>query len=322
MMTETQKQKLELLRARFQEWLEAVNYSPRTRSDYDRQVRDFFAWIAENTTACSVTDIAPAFVQQYQIALCQPSQKDDGTTGKTLSLSAQAGKLAAIKTFFNFLVRTGQLAHNPASNIQPPKVPRSLPRDILTPLEARRLLESTPTQKPQDIRDRAILEVLYATGIRRGELLALSIYDVNLTSATLRIEQGKGNQTRIVPLTLSAQAALKLYLSEARKKWASSSSQSALFISTHSGSSLSGNDIKLIINKAVKRSGIKKRVTPHTLRHSCATHLLQGKADIRHIQKLLGHRRLSTTEIYTHVEISDLQEVIARCHPREAKRKR
>jgi site-specific recombinase XerD len=143
-----------------------------------------------------------------------------------------------------------------------------------------------------------------------------------LKTATLKIEHGKGGRMRIVPLTTSAVVCLKLYLSEARGKFVSSIGQNALFVSSRSGKALSDNDLLRIVRKAAKKANITKRVSPHTLRHSCATHLLQERADIRHIQKLLGHKKLSTTEIYTHVEIGDLQEVIARCHPREKKRTR
>ncbi len=319
-MNERQKKNLELLRARFVEWLEARNYSPRTRPDYNRSVRDFLAWLAENTEAGSIADVAPVMVQNYQLALCHPPAHDDGTPARTLSLAAQACRLAAVKTFFLWLANTQQIAHNPAAMIQPPKQPQTLPRDILTQAEARRLLEATPTQKPLDIRNRAILEVLYATGIRRAELLALTIYDVDLQTATLRIEQGKGRRARLVPLTASAVAALKLYLSEARGGYVAATSETVLFVSSKSGQPISDNDAARIVREAAQRAGISKRITPHTLRHSCATHLLQERADIRQIQKLLGHRRLSTTEIYTHVEIGDLQEVITRCHPREKAR--
>ncbi len=321
MMNESQNRKLELLRARFVEWLEARHYSPRTRPDYNRNVRDFLRWVSEHTEARSINEITPVIVQNYQLALCHPPAPEDGTPARTLSLAAQGCKLAAVKTFFSWLVRTQQLAHNPAALVQPPRKPQTLPRDVLSQAEARRLLEATPTEKPLDIRDRAILEVLYATGIRRAELLALTIYNADLQTATLRIEHGKGNTTRIVPLTQSAIAALKLYLTEARGHYVTATSQTALFVSSKSGAPLSDNDMLRIVRKAARRAGITKRVSPHTLRHSCATHLLQEHADIRQIQKLLGHRRLSTTEIYTHVEIGDLQEVIARCHPREQQRK-
>jgi integrase/recombinase XerD len=134
----------------------------------------------------------------------------------------------------------------------------------------------------------------------------------------LRIEHGKGNTKRVVPLTQSAIAALKLYLEEARAMFAQEAGQVRLFVSTRSGGPLDDDDIVRIVAKAANRAGIRKHVTPHTLRHTCATHLLKGRADIRQIQKLLGHRRLSSTEVYTRVELSDLHEVIARCHPRES----
>lgn len=311
---------LNLLRARFGEWLEARNYSPRTRPDYDRYVRDFLKWIAENTQLSSVAEISSPIVLQYQLALYHPLPNEDGTPARVLSISAQICRLAAIKTFFSWLVQTQQIAHNPALLIESPKQSETLPRDILTQDEARLLLESTPVEKPLDIRDRAILEVLYGTAVRRAELLSLTIYDADLQSATLRIEHGKGGRSRLLPLTAGACAALKLYLAESRSQYATMMSRAALFISSKSGAPLSDNDIVRIVRKAAKRAGIEKRTTPHTLRHSCATHLLQEHADIRQIQKLLGHKKLSTTEIYTHVEISDLQEVIARCHPREKER--
>ncbi len=189
----------------------------------------------------------------------------------------------------------------------------------LTKAEARRLIEATPATKPRDIRDRAILETLYATGIRRAELIALTIYDADLQAATLRID-GKGGHERVVPLTQSAIAALKLYLEEARAVFAREGGQVRLFVSTRSGGPLDDDDIVRIVRKAADRAGIKKHVTPHTLRHTCATHLLKGRADIRQIQKLLGHRRLSSTEVYTRVELTDLHEVIARCHPLEKRK--
>jgi site-specific recombinase XerD len=198
-----------------------------------------------------------------------------------------------------------------------PKQPKTLPRNILTPVEARRLMESVPVEKPRDIRDRAILEVMYATGIRRAELVSLSIYDIEMQTGTLRIEKGKGNETRLVPLTASAMTALKLYLEQSRPAFAFHPGQISLFVSSRSGGPLDVDDIRRIVRKWTRHANIKKNVTPHTMRHSCATHLLKGKADIRQIQKLLGHRRLSSTEVYTHVELGDLAEVISRCHPRE-----
>jgi len=314
---------------RFSEWLEAINYSPKTRVNYTRDVKVFLDWLSDNTSINSLAEVTPSHLQQYQIALYNferhdekpaTKEKTEAQESKRLSVGTQAARLAAVRKFFSWLLSEQQIAYNPASTLQLPKQPQRLPRNVLTKSEARRLIEATPTRKPRDIRDRTILEVLYATGIRRAELIALMIYDADLQTATLRIEHGKGNTTRIVPLTQTAIAALKLYLEEARAVFAREAGQVRLFVSTRSGGSLDDDDIVRIVRKAAIRAGIKKHVTPHTLRHTCATHLLKGRADIRQIQKLLGHRRLSSTEVYTRVELSDLHEVIARCHPREKRK--
>lgn len=235
-------------------------------------------------------------------------------------MGTQANRLAAVRKFFSWLLSEQQIAYNPAATLQLPKQPQRLPRGVLTKTEARRLIEAMPTLKPRDVRDRAILETLYATGIRGAELLALTIYDADLQTATLRIEHGKGNTKRVVRLTQSAIAALKLYLETARGLFAREAGQVRLFVSSRSGGPLDDDDIVRIVAKAANRAGLSKHVTPHTLRHTWATHLLKGRADIRQIQKLLGHRRLSSTEVYTRVELSDLHEVIARCHPREKRK--
>jgi integrase/recombinase XerD len=312
-----------LLAERFDEWLGAINYSPKTRVNYLRDVKGFISWLADSTSVASIVEVTPAQLQQYQMAIYNYERSvvpaSAGGEKRRLAVGTQACRLAAVRKFFSWLAAEQQIAYNPASALQPPKQPQRLPTNILTRSEARRLIESTPTDKPRDIRDRAMLDVLYSTGIRRAELIALNIYDVDFDNATLRIEHGKGNATRIVPLTESARSALKLYLEEARSVFARETTQTRLFVSSRSGGPLDDADIVRIVEKAARRAKIKKHITPHTLRHTCATHLLKGHADIRQIQKLLGHRRLSSTEVYTHVEISDLREVISRCHPREKK---
>jgi integrase/recombinase XerD len=323
-MNESQRQRLKLMAERFSEWLEAINYSPKTRVNYTRDVKLFLTWLSETTAINSIVEVTPAQLQQYQIALYnfERHTKEPATKEKTaaepkrLSVGTQANRLAAVRKFFSWLLSEQQIAYNPASTLQLPKQPQRLPRGVLTKSEARRLIEATPAVKPRDVRDRAILETLYATGIRCAELITLTIYDADLQMATLKVE-GKGRRQRVVPLTQSAIAALKLYLEEARSLFAREAGQVRLFVSTRSGGPLDDDDIVRIVAKAANRAGIRKHVTPHTLRHTCATHPLKGRADIRQIQKLLGHRRLSSTEVYTRVELTDLHEVIARCHPRE-----
>ncbi len=311
------------MRNRFLEYLSALNYAPATLVNYGRDVKVFLDWLIENTSLNSISDVTSAHLSQYQIALYQIETADEKTgEKKRLSSGTQSNKLAAMKRFFLWQWQEGVIVHNPSSSIQMPKQPKILPRNILTPAEAKRLIENIPIKKPLDIRDRAILEVMYATAIRRAELIDLTIYDVDLSADTIRIEHGKGDETRLVPLTENAKTALKLYLEESRPQFADEPGQIGLFVSSRSGGKLDPADIVRIVRKAAKNANIKKHITPHTLRHSCATHLLKGKADIRQIQKLLGHRRLSSTEIYTHVELGDLQEVISRCHPRENKGKK
>jgi integrase/recombinase XerD len=253
-MNESQRQRLKLMAERFSEWLEAINYSPKTRVNYTRDVKLFLAWLSENTSLNSLVEVTPAHLQQYQIALYNFARHDDKEAAtkekaalKRLSVGTQANRLAAVRKFFSWLWSEQQIAYNPASTLQLPKQPQRLPRGVLTKSEARRLIEATPTTKPRDIRDRAILETLYATGIRRAELIALTIYDADLQTATLRIEHGKGNTKRVVPLTQSAIAALKLYLEEARALFVQEAGQVRLFVSTRSGGPLDDDDIVRIV---------------------------------------------------------------------------
>jgi integrase/recombinase XerD len=203
-MNDSQRQRLKLMAERFSEWLEAINYSPKTRVNYTRDVKLFLAWLSDNTAINSLVEVTPAQLQQYQIALYNFARHDDKeaatkekTAPKRLSVGTQANRLAAVRKFFSWLLSEQQIAYNPASALQLPKQPQRLPHGVLTKTEARRLIEATPTIKPRDIRDRAILETLYATGIRRAELIALTIYDADLQTATLRIEHGKGNTRRV-----------------------------------------------------------------------------------------------------------------------------
>lgn len=220
-MNDAQRQRLELLRARFLDWLRAVNFSPKTQVNYARDVRIFLDWLAENTTVNTIADVTPAHIQQYQIALYYYERDDGGEEAtkekKRLSVGSQANRLAAMRKLFTWLLAEQQIVFNPAASLQMPKQPARLPKGVLSIKEARRLLEATPMKKPRDIRDRALLEVLYATAIRRAELIALTIYDVDMMTDTLRIQHGKGDETRLVPLTQSAKSALKLYIAEAHK---------------------------------------------------------------------------------------------------------
>jgi integrase/recombinase XerD len=187
---------------------------------------------------------------------------------------------------------------------------------VLTQQEARQILERVDPSTPLGSRDRAILEVFYATGVRKEELRGLVTGDLNLSDGLLRITLGKGARDRVVPLGAVAVASLQSYLSQARPKLLSSSHTDRLFIS-YRGNPLDPHTLGSLVKKHAKAAQIKKLVTPHVWRHTCATHLVQNQANLRHVQDLLGHRSLATTERYLRLTITDLKEAHTKFHPRE-----
>jgi integrase/recombinase XerD len=235
--------------------------------------------------------------------------------GKPYSLGFQHNRLTALKSFFRFLYQNGYLLHDPSSSLEYHLKERRLPRTILTPREAFRLIESARDRSPAGVRDRAVLETFYAIGIRVSELANLTVTDVDTEERLLRIVLGKGRKDRNVPLTAAAAEAIAVYLERGRPQLAGARLAPYLFLADKGGR-LQRAVVARIVRRYATRARIKKRVTSHTFRHSVATHLLQGHADIRHIQMLLGHGSLQTTQRYTRVEISDLKKVIARAHPR------
>lgn len=286
-----------------------VRYEYGTWDDYVRYVRLFIAWLSSQ--GVEVGQARTEDVMAYQSALLALRKKD----GRPYSSGNQKNRVKAIKAFFRFLFRRGYLLHDPAAAIEYPRTERRLPRVILTREEARRILEAPPKRTPVGLQDRAILETLYGTGIRAGELRSLTCDDLDNEEGVLRILRGKGRKDRYVPLTRAAAAAIEAYLVKARPRLVRASSHRWLFVGSR-GQRLHPATFHYRLALYAKASGVKKHVTCHTFRHSVATHLLKGRADIRHIQVLLGHASLATTQRYTHVEISDLQKVIRRAHPR------
>lgn len=287
----------------------ALAFSERSIPEYRRSVEVFLAWLVER--GLELNDVRAEDVQAFQNELLTEKRPD----GKAYALSTQRGRLNALKSFFRFLYRGGYLLHDPTSSLEFKQKERRLPRVILTPREVRRLIESADDETPKGRRDRAILETLYATGIRVSELANLKLGDVDTEERTLRVILGKGKKDRNVPLTRTAAQAIEAYLDAGRAELVRDNNPPYLFLSDLGGW-LHRAVLSKLVQRYAARARIKKRVTCHTFRHSVATHLLRGRADIRHIQNLLGHQSLNTTERYTHVEISDLKKVIARAHPR------
>ncbi len=293
----------------------ALHYGERTVVEYLAHVRAFFGWLDQK--GLGLAAVKRQDLQAYQAELFALRKRD----GKPYSAGFQVNRFSALRSFFGFLARRQILLADPTAGLERPRLESRLPRSILSLSEARRLVEAPAPNTPTGLRDRAILETLYATGIRATELIRLSPFDVDTEEGTLRVVRGKGGKDRNVPLTRAAAQAIEAYVREGRPKLLAASRRSSskasrrLFVSPRGGVLYRATLARLVRTWA-ERAGIKKHVSPHVFRHSVATHLLKRGADIRHIQVLLGHACLSTTERYTRVEISDLKAVVKRAHPR------
>jgi integrase/recombinase XerD len=230
-----------------------------------------------------------------------------------LSTKTVVRNLVAIRTFFQFLIQEGTLEANPIEELESPKIAKTLP-EILTLKEVEQLLEQPNPRTPIGIRDRAMLEVLYATGMRVSELTHLPINQVNLEGGYVLVF-GKGSKERIVPIGSEAMKWVGLYLKTARERLAKGKESPFLFIN-RSGRGMSRQQFWKNIKAFGRRAGIRKRITPHLLRHSFASHLLERGADLRSVQMMLGHVDISTTQIYTHVTGERLKKIHQRYHPR------
>lgn len=246
--------------------------------------------------------------KQAQVARHLIGLKESGYSSRTI-----ARHLSALRTFYRFLQVEGFLQEDPTLHLDSPKVKGGLP-SVLTVEEVERLLEIPRAETLQGLRDKAMLEVLYATGLRISELIELKLHEANLSTGYVRC-LGKGGKERIVPLGTKALHALKAYLGRARPAFVKGRSSPSLFLG-RGGRPLTRQGFWKLLKRYAKAAGIEKKVTPHTLRHSFATHLLDRGADLRSVQLMLGHADISTTQVYTHVSRARLKEVYDRFHPR------
>jgi integrase/recombinase XerD len=237
------------------------------------------------------------------------------TTGRRYSLSTQRTHLYLVQRLFRFLERRGHVLQDPTLNLVMPTW-RPLPKATLNKAQSQRLVASPDPGTPRGQRDRAVLELLYGTAVRVGECARLNLKDVDLRRGLLLIVNGKGRKDRVVPIVGRAAAALDLYLRGARLVLLKDPQEQALFI-TKRGERCSVASIQQLVRTNAKAAGLDIRVTPHTLRHGCATHLLEGGANVRHVQKLLGHASLETTALYTKVVPRELAKAVRQAHPRE-----
>jgi len=266
----------------------------------------------------------PRAVNEAHLAAFARSLEEARTRHQTpLTPMTRRNHIDTVRRFFAFLARRSVLLCSPAAELVLPR-PDHLPRLVLAPSQAARLVTAPSAVTTLGRRERALLEVLYGCGIRRGECVRLDVADIDLLQGTLLVRDTKGKQDRLVPLPGRAAAAVDLYLRESRPELLKDPREQALFLSYTTGSRgsrLSASAINRVLAKHAKAAKLP-HVHPHALRHTCATHVLLGGADLKHVQELLGHRSISSTVIYTRVGVRDLLTVLERAHPRERRRRR
>jgi integrase/recombinase XerD len=273
-----------------------------TLESYGRDLRQYLKYLTEKKNL-NLSDTTQATVIGYLLQL-----QARGKATATLSRS-----LAAIKSYYHFLAREERIPRDPTVNLDAPKQEKRLPR-VLSVKDVELLLEQPDLKTPSGIRDRAMLELLYATGLRVSELVSLKIADINLETGYIKCF-GKGSKERIVPLGATATKYVKFYQDHARKFLAASLHENTLFLNHH-GKSLTRQGFWKIIKRYAENIQLGMEITPHTIRHSFATHLLENGADLRSVQEMLGHADISTTQIYTHLTKDKIKEVYEHTHPR------
>jgi integrase/recombinase XerD len=277
-------------------------FSPNTLESYSRDLLRFLDFLEEAGVA-GLEQVSPMHIQLHLARLHREG----------LGSRSVARHLAALRSLFKYLVREKALAANPTTSVPSPRLGRSLPK-ALSREEVGRLLDAVHEKGPIKLRDRAILELLYGTGVRISELVGMDMAQVSLVTGTL-VVRGKGGKERVVPMGEYAMEALKAYLDKGRPGLGKTRSSQALFLNRE-GKRISRQGVWKMLRACASRAGIPRAVSPHMLRHSFATHLLEGGADLRAIQELLGHSDISTTQIYTHVARARLKEIHRQYHPR------
>jgi integrase/recombinase XerC len=277
------------------------NASAYTIRNYKADLLDFFYFLKEKKVA-TLDEVNRHVLRDYLAHL----------VGRGIVKASIARKLSAIRSFYRYLVREKIIEANPIKSVSSPKLDKRLP-SFLTLDEVKRLLEAPDLSTPQGLRDRALLELLYASGLRVSELTGLELGQINLGSNEIRV-WGKGSKERVVLMGLPAAEALRNYFEQGRPKLLTAKRSNAVFL-TRYGQRLPERSVQKILEKYSSLAGLKKRVHPHMLRHTFATHLLDGGADLRVVQELLGHARLSSTQIYTHVTKKQAKKVYLAAHP-------
>jgi site-specific recombinase XerD len=291
----------------FDRWLAARGMAERTRQAYGADVGDLARWA--DGAGAAPRDITYRVLRRYAAHLSATTTEG----GQELSPHSVARKLASIRGFFRHLLERGELAQNPADLVASPRKPRSLPKPLRAD-EVAQLLDRIPARTPLELRDRALFEVAYSCGLRCEEIVNLDVGAIDFDAEQVSV-LGKGSKTRLVPLGEPAGHALERYLARGRPPLAGAEREPALFVSK-TGRRLSPSDVRRRLRLWLQNARLPADASPHALRHSFATHLLEGGADLRAIQELLGHSSVSTTQVYTRVESRRLRRLYEQSHPR------
>jgi integrase/recombinase XerC len=277
------------------------NASPHTLDAYRRNLLQFYAHMQE--TGVPFSRIDNMVIRSYMARLYHKEEKK----------STIARKLAALRSFFQFCMQKKWLKDNPAKVVATPKQDKPVP-SFLSEEEMASLLDVPDTRRPLDLRDKALLEMLYATGLRVSELVGLDLEDVNFEERLLRV-RGKGKKERLVPYGRAAEDSLHAYFRVRPSLAQGRIGDTAVFLN-YRGERLSTRSVQRIVRACIRQTALKRRISPHSLRHSFASHLLSRGADLRSIQELLGHASLATTQKYTHLDLGHLLDVYKKSHPR------
>jgi integrase/recombinase XerD len=302
--------------ARFIEYSNARGYAERTTALREGHLKRFIAWCTERGVD-RVQDVTKPVLERYRRHLYH-YRKDNG---EPLSFATQQQRLLPLRAFFKWLARENYTLSNPASELELPRVHRKLPAHILSREDVEAVIAQTYLHGVLGTRDRAIIETLYSTGIRRSELANLKLYDLDLKNGTLRVREGKGKKDRFVPLGSRAIGALKDYIEDVRAELVLGVDDGTVFVHEF-GEPFEKGRLSDLVKRYLLAAGIDKPGSCHLFRHAMATQMLENGADIRFIQAILGHAQLTTTEIYTHVSIAKLKEIHALTHPAERPRVR
>lgn len=291
------------------ESLHVKNYSQETIDYTEFNLRQFILWCGERSVT-QASEVTKPIIDRYQRGLFYARKPN----GRPLSFRSQHLALSCIKLFFRWLVRNNYILYNPASEIELPRIERRLPKHVLTANEADRVMTLPDITTPFGLRDRAMLETLYSTGVRRRELVHLTLYDIDFERGVVLIRQGKGKKDRFVPIGERALAWIEKYLAEARPQLAIEPDDGYLFL-TYSGIPFSPDLLTRWVREYIEAANLGKSGSCHLFRHTVATLMLEGGADIRFVQEMMGHENLQTTQIYTRVSIRKLKEIHSATHP-------